>query len=155
MLFNELSYLDNLCFSLDWRLPEVWRDNKVREGIRREYKDILGADVFDMRIDALNEKQKFSLVYTRIAIQRPKVVFCLQPFRRADMELRLHIMELMQMLLGNGAALIILDFNLADSLSMADRLVRIRMDRPNEEYTREEFSALSANMPWTDIYNPL
>lgn len=150
MLFKETSYLDNLCFLLDRRLPEVWRNKHVREGVRREYSNILGEDVFDKRVDALSKMQKYELVYTRIALQNPKVVFCVQPFRRADMELRMHIWDLMKMLLDKGIAVVILAVNLADSLSLADRLIRIRKDTPDEMYSRNEFSALSVSAPWTE-----
>ena len=152
MLFNELSYLDNLCFLLDHRLPEVWRNQNIREGIRREYAGVLGKDVFDKRVDALSEIQKYELVYTRVAIQKPKVVFCVQPFRRADMELRMHIWGLIKMLLDKGMAVVILAVNLADSLSLADKLIRIRRDKPDEVYSRSEFSAMSISAPWIDLY---
>lgn len=152
MLFNEMSYLDNLCFLLDHRLPEIWRDENVREGVKREYAAILGGDVFDKRVDALSEMQKYELVYSRIAIQKPKVAFCVQPFRRADIELRMHIWGLIKMLLDKGMAVVILAVNLADSLSLADRLIRIRRDKPDEVYTRNEFSTMLVGAPWTDIY---
>jgi len=142
MLFSELSYLDNLCFLLDRRLPEIWRNSGLREGVRREYGEILGADVFDRRINLLSEAQKYDLVYSRIALQRPKAVFCVQPFRGADMELRMHILELMQMLLDKGVALVILTVNLAGSLSLANKLIRVHSDKPEEVYARSEFSTM-------------
>ena len=142
MLFSELSYLDNLCFLLDRRLPEVWRNSGLREGVRREYGELLGSDVFDKRINLLSEAQKYDLVYSRIALQNPKVVFCVQPFRGADMELRIHIVELIQMLLDKGMALVILTVNLADSLSLANRLIRIHRDKPVEVFARSEFSTM-------------
>ena len=142
MLFNEMSYFDNLCFLLDRRLPEIWRDSGLREGIRHEYEKVLGSGVFDSRVDTLSELQKYYLVYSRISLQNPKVVFCVQPFRCADMELRMHIMELMRMLLDNGMALVILTVSLADNLSLADKLIRIHRDKPEEVFTRNEFSTM-------------
>lgn len=152
MLFNELSYLDNLCFSLDHRLPEIWRDRAVLEGAAREYAPLLDSGVFDKRVDQLTAMQKYELVYHRIAIQKPKVVFCAQPFRRADMELRMHIWELLNMLLKGGIAVAILAVNLADSLSLADRLIRLRKDRPEEIYTRSQFATMPISAPWTNLY---
>ena len=143
MLFSEMSYIDNLCFLLDRRLPEIWRDSRLREGIRQEYEDVLGSDVFGNRIDALSAVQKYYLVYSRIALLNPKVVFCVQPFRYADMELRIHIMELMRMLLDNGVSLVILTVNLADSLLLADKLIRIYKDRSADIYGRNEFPSMS------------
>ena len=140
MLFNELSYFDNLCFLLDKRLPEIWLGGAVREGIRREYAEVLGSGVFNMRVDTLSEVQKYQLVYSRIAIGNPKVVFCVQPFRQADMELRMHIMEHMQMLLNKGIALVILTVNLADNLPLADRFIHVHREKQEEIYTRAGFS---------------
>jgi len=152
MLFEELSYFDNLCFLLDNRMPEIWRDGSVREGIIREYSKVLGDDVFNMRIDELSEMQKYILVYTRIILQNPKVVFCVQPFRRADMNLRMHIMELIRKLLDKGVALVILTTNLADSLSLADKLIRIHSDKPEEVYTRNEFFEIPISAPWIELH---
>ena len=155
MLFKEMSYIDNLCFLLDHRLPEIWRDENVRAGIRREYAAILGNDVFDKRIDALSEIQKYELIYMRIAIQKPKVVFCVQPFRRADMELRMRIWQLLKMLKEKNIAVVILAINLTDSLSLADRLIRIRKDKPNEAYLRSQFSSMSVGAPWVELYKEI
>ena len=73
-------------------------------------------------------------------------------FRRADIELRMHIMDLMRMLLDKGVALVIITVNLADSLSLADKLIRIRRNKPEEVYTRDEFSSMPVSAPWIDLY---
>ncbi|MCL2033639.1 MAG: ATP-binding cassette domain-containing protein [Oscillospiraceae bacterium] len=145
MLFYEMSYLDNLCFLLDRRLPEIWRSAAAREGVRREYSRILGGDVFNKRVDALSKIEKYELVYTRVAIQKPKVAFCVQPFRRADMELRTRILELIKMLLDKEITVVLLAANLADSLSISDKLIRIRKDGPDEVYLRDEFLAVESS----------
>lgn len=152
MLFKEMSYLDNLCFTLDHRLPELWRSKHVQMGVRQEYAHVLGEHLFDLRVDALSQFQKYTLVYHRIALQRPKVVFCVQPFRRADLELRMHIWELLQMLLDKDIAVVILAVNLADTLSLADRLIRIKKDGTEEVYERSEFSEIPFTAPWLDFY---
>ncbi len=152
MLFDEMSYLDNLCFSLDHRLPEVWSSVGVQEGIRREYTPLLGSAVFDRRVDSLSEMQKYELVYHRVAIQRPRVAFCIQPFRRADMELRMHIWEQLKMLLDQGIAVVILAVTLADSLSLANRLIRIQKGKNGEIYERHNFHTMSISAPWLKLY---
>lgn len=152
MLFEEMSYLDNLCFSLDYRLPEIWSNSNVQEGIRREYAPLLGNAAFNRRVDSLSEMQKYELVYHRVALQRPKVTFCIQPFRRADMELRMHIWEQLKMLLDQGIAVIILAVTLADSLSLADRLVRIQKGKNEEVYEKHNFHTMSISAPWLKMY---
>ena len=83
MLFSNLSYLDNLCFTLDHRFHDVWLTNKIKKSLRQEYAELLGEEVFDLRVEELSHKQKYDPIYMRILVQNPKVVFCVQPFKRA------------------------------------------------------------------------
>ena len=147
MLFPQMSYMDNLCFDMDHILPEIWRLPRTRRSIRREWAPRLG-NAFDLSVEELSRSQKYDLIYTRVLLQRPKAVVCVQPFMHADMEHRLHIWTLIDELLKKGVAVIILAVNLADGLALADRLVRIRHGRIAEEYARAEFGSLSAPAPW-------
>lgn len=152
MIFRELSYLDNLVFTLDHRLPEVWSNQNVQSGIIKEYSSIFGEDIFYKRVDHLSEMEKYRLVYMRIAIQKPKLVFCVQPFRRADMELRMLIWEQIKMLLDKNIAVVILAVNLADSLSLATRLIRLKQGKVDKIYERADFSDMPITAPWVDVY---
>ena len=126
MLFPELSYMDNLCFTMDHRLPDIWRREAARASVRREFETILGAKVFDKSVELLTQPEKYDLVYTRILLQRPRVAVCVQPFMSADVEQRMQIWTLMERLLEKGISIVILAVNLADSLSLGDRLIRVR-----------------------------
>lgn len=152
MLFPELSYIDNLCFTIDHRLSRVWLNPKAKEGIRKECASWLGADVFDKHVDALTSLEKYDLIYTRILVQRPKVVFCVQPFMDADVSQRMHIWTLIERLLQKGIAVVILAVNLADTLSLADRLVRIQNGRISGEYKRSDFGKLPNSPPWQHLW---
>ena len=152
MLFHSMSYMDNLCFNLDHRFPRVWLSNGIRRSIREEYAPILGADVFDKRIDELTNRQKYDLVFTRLLLQRPKVAFFIHPFKKAEVSIRSHLWELMERLLKKDIAVVILAVNLADSLALADRLVRLRQGTVHEVYRREDFAKLPVNTPWLYLY---
>ncbi|MDD3204681.1 MAG: sugar ABC transporter ATP-binding protein [Lachnospiraceae bacterium] len=152
MLFTELSYMDNLCFNLDKRMRSVWARGNIRRSIRTEYAPILGDEVFNMTIEELSEGQKYQLVYTRILLQKPKIVFCIQPFKGADMKHRMYIWELLEKLLEKGIAVVILAVNLADTLSLADRLICIDKNKEQIEYLQEEFAALPMLAPWLYLY---
>lgn len=152
MLLRELSVLDNLCFTLDHRLPEVWRSARLRRGIQQECSELLDPELFSLWPDQLTKPQKYDLIYARILLQKPKVLFCVQPFQGADMELRMRIWNHLERLLGQGTALVILAVNLADSLALAHQLIRIHRGGPNEYYTRKDFSTLSSTAPWVDFY---
>lgn len=140
MVFPQLSYLDNLCFTLDHRMPRVWLDHRIRRSLRQDYGPILGEDVFDTPIDALTEAQKYQLIYTRILLQRPQVVLCIHPFKGADMAQRKHITGLLQMLLDKEIAVIILDVSLTDSLPLAHRVIQLQEGREPRELPKESFA---------------
>ena len=108
--------------------------------------------MFDLPPGKLLTQQKYDLVYQRILLQNPKVVFCIQPFQGADMEMRIHIWKLLEQILEKGIALVILAINLADSLSLASRLIRIRQDAPPETYEQSEFGRIPFSAPWLDLY---
>jgi ribose transport system ATP-binding protein len=75
-----------------------------------------------------------------------------QPFMGADVERRMQVWKLMERLLEKGIAVLILAVNLADSLSLADRLVRVRDGRVQATYGREEFVSLPPSAPWHDFW---
>ncbi len=152
MLFPQLSYIDNLCFNLDRRMRGVWLKKSIKKSVQMEYGAILGNEVFNMPVDDLSEKQKYSLVYTRILLQKPKMVFCIQPFQGADLEHRIYIWKLLEHLLKKGISVVILSVNLSDTLSIADRLVQIDEEKKQREYERKDFGNISAVAPWKHLY---
>lgn len=152
MIFPKLDYMDNLCMGLAQRIPSLWLDPKIVGSIRREYGPVLGEEVFSMHMEELSERQKYQLVYTRILLQRPRVICCIQPFQGADLPHRMFIWKLLEMFLEKGITVVILALNLADSISLADRLVRIENNGMVEEITRENFGSLSSDVPWRYLY---
>lgn len=152
MLFYDLSYLDNLCMTMDHRVKSVWMSRKIRGSIRKEYGQMLGEDVFEKRIAELTEREKYELVYARILLQNPKIVFCVQPFKGADLKHRIRIWELQEKLLQKGVAVVILAVNMADALSLADRVIRIDQGTVVTEYEKKDFGMLPVNIPWKSLY---
>lgn len=152
MLFSNMSYLDNLCFTLDHRMNGVWGRGRIKKSLRQEYAGVLGEDVFDLPVEELTEWQKYDLIYTRIFLQNPEIVFCVQPFKSAEVSLRIHIMEQLERFLNKGIPVVIMAVNLADSLALADRLLRVRRGGRVQEYHRGEFSKLPGNTPWLYLY---
>lgn len=139
MIFQELSYMDNLCMGLSNRVSNIWMGSRIRKSIKKEYGKILGDNVFLKNMDELTEKEKCQLVYHRIVLQKPKIVFCIQPFKGADFPHRVFVGEMLEMLLEKGMTVIILTMNLADSMSLADRFIRITSDGIMEEIRKDDF----------------
>ncbi|MEA4998687.1 MAG: sugar ABC transporter ATP-binding protein [Candidatus Limiplasma sp.] len=155
MLFPDLSYMDNLCFTLDHRTPGVWRRSAPKASVRAELAPLLGEDVIDKPVEQLSQREKYDLVYTRVLLQRPGVAVCVQPFMGADVEQRMQIWKLMERLLEKGIAVLILAVNLADSLALADRLIRVLGGAVQAVYSREDFGSLPPGTPWHDFWvNP-
>lgn len=151
MLFSKMSYFDNLFFTIDHRLPSLWRNRRMQEGLRRnlgsEYEELFG-----VRLEHLTKMEKYDLVYRRIHFQNPGVLFCIQPFKGADVGLRKHIWDLLEGLMRQGMAVVILAVNLADALSLASRLIRIHKDGPDEVYEQRDFAKIPFSAPWLDLY---
>ncbi len=140
MLFPELSYLDNLCFLLDQKLRFHWRRKGIKRSVVQEYAPVIGRAVIHSNdISSLPPLALYDLIYHRVHLLHPKVVFCLQPFSGADMYLRHHLISLINKLRKKNIAVVILAVNISDSLSVADRLLIIRQGRLQEEYHSNQF----------------
>ena len=155
MLFPRMSYLDNLCLTLDHRIPRIWCRSSLKRGIRRDLEPILGSHVFDCDIAELSDREKYDLVYTRVALQKPDAAFCVFPFKDTDSDTRMHICELIDGLLQRKIAVVILAVNLADSLAVADRVLQIQGGREVREFLPEDFPALPSSTPWQRLYADL
>ena len=141
MIFEELSCLENLCITMDHRLPAIWGSRRLQSGVRREVVQRMGEDVFDRPVSELTRRQRYDLVISRILLQRPRLVFFVQPFLGADMNMRVHIRQQLRQLTDAGMAVVILAVNLADSLDFSSRLLRLEQDG-NRVYEREDFDRL-------------
>lgn len=152
MLFPQMTYLDNLCFNLDSRMKGVWLRSNIRKSISREYGETYGHELFETPVEQLSEKQKYQLVYTRVLLQKPKIVFCIQPFQGADLDHRMHIWTLLESLIKKNISVVMIAVNLSDSLSIVDRLIQIDEKGLQKEYTRHEFAEIPLSVPWKHLY---
>ena len=152
MIFPELSYMENLCMCLARRMPFLWAGRKIRRNIRKEYAGYLGEEVFDLPVEELSEKQKYQMIYTRVLLQKPRVVFCIHPFQGADVAHRMFVWSMLEMLLDQGIAVVIVSVSLSDSLALADRLLILEKGGTQTQIPRERFDTISAKVPWTHLY---
>ena len=152
MIFHGLSYMDNLCMSLSRRMGNIWKNNSIRGSIRREYENILGEEAFDMKVENLSEKQKYQLIYSRVMLQNPQIVYCIKPFKGADLAHLIYIWKLLEMLLDRGITVVDISLNLSDSLSLADRLLMIEHDGIVREIPKENFAFVPRKVPWGTFY---
>ncbi|MGN0396065.1 MAG: sugar ABC transporter ATP-binding protein [Coprococcus sp.] len=152
MIFEDMSVMDNLCMCMDHRIPQVWMSYGVQKSIRDTVTEQLGVEIFDNRVAELTDLQRSEIVYTRILLQKPKIVFCIQPFKGEDVPHRLLIWKLQKRLLDQGIAVVIIAVNMADALSLADRVIRIDKNTHITEYERKDFDKLPSTVPWYFLY---
>ena len=139
MLFYEMSYVSNLCFLVDEKQNPIRLDKRIINSIIHEYEPILGKDIYESNITNLKLQSLYDLVYYRIHLCSPKIVFCVQPFAGADMYLRRHLIELINQLKEKGITVILLAVNLADALVVADKLILFENGQFRSEYSSSEF----------------
>ncbi len=147
LLFKELSYFDNLCFTADKKLAPFWLRKAIKKSIVTEYEPLVGPDIHAQDLIKLPVQSLYRLVYYRIHLQNPQVVLCVNPFFEADMAMRLQIRNLIKMLLDRKIAVLILAVNLSDSLLIADRLLVLENGTLVNELYSGEYHRLNADLP--------
>lgn len=158
MLFEELSVRDNLCIGLDKLVPGIWMRKKVQKSVQEEYFRIFGEDIFMCDVSELSDEQKIRVVYMRILLEKPKVVFMVQPFKHAGIPHRFQVWELQTLLLERGISIVILAMNMSDSLTIADRVIRISRNDGQltaKEFTYQQFSELPMSLPWVYYFDEM
>lgn len=139
MLFQEMSYIDNLCFLLDKKQPLIWVKRNIKRSVLREYEPLIGEDIYESDITNLSFLSLYNLIYYRVHLYHPDVVFCVQPFADADMYLRHHLIQLINQLRKKKITVVILAVSLSDSLVVADRLMVVEQGQLHKEYCSREF----------------
>lgn len=151
-LFEDLSFFDNIAMTMDHRYPAIWRSRKAQRNLRETMAEVLGCDLWDKSIYSMSTREKHLVLYARLLLQKPVAVVEFQPFHNADVTDRYQIWKSNEDLLKQGIALILVSVGLSDSLSIADRLIRIDSAGKREEYRQEDFGRLSKNIPWIQMY---
>lgn len=139
MLFPQMTYLQNLCFLVGEKANPLPLSRRVLKSVVREYGPVVGDDINETDLSNLRLQALYDLVYYRIQLCSPTMVFCVQPFAGADMYLRRHVIELINRLKAKGITVVIPSVNIADSLVIADRLLLLEKGHVLGDYPRSEF----------------
>lgn len=124
LLFPDLSYMDNLCMTVDERVKNVWIGSGIRSSVRKEFEQDMDENLFDMPVTQLSVEDKRELVYRRIMLQHPAAAVIIQPFRASGVALRKHTAVLIQKLLSRGTAVIIISAGMTDVIMITDDIIR-------------------------------
>lgn len=139
MLFYEMSYMENLLFLVDRKLNKTMILKKIQRSVINEFSPVLGEVMYTRNIDTLSLEDLYNLIYYRVILYKPKVLFCVQPFSGADMYLRKHIAKLMDECRAQGISIVILAVRLSDTLRVSDRLYVIENGEVQKEYKQDEY----------------
>ena len=119
-LFPDMSYMDNLCMLLDLKRRAHLKRSCIERSILREYGGRIGADIHARDLHALSTGALYDLVYYRVLLMHPKLVFIDRPFAGCDWMLRRRIQSLIQTLQADGITVVLLTMTAADTVSLAD-----------------------------------
>lgn len=158
MLFQDMTVCDNLCIGLDGKLPVIWRRKKIRRSVQEEYYRIFHEDIFDQVVSDLTDEQKMKVAYMRVLLEKPEVVFIVQPFKHVGIAGRMLAWELQALLLERGISVVILAMNMSDSLTIADRVIRVsRLNGKmvTKELTPEHYGELPVTLPWVGLLDEM
>lgn len=120
-LFADMSYLDNLCLSFDIRRGAVLIRRYAKQSIIKEYQDIIGPNIFAKNLHQMDYRSLYTLLYYRIQLMHPKLVFIEQPFTGCDMSLRIYVQSLICMLKNEGITLVLFSMSEADVIPVSDK----------------------------------
>ncbi len=144
-LFPNMSYIDNLTLkNCSRKMPQFWLSKRYRRYVAEEYKKRIGSAVNASTILSLSQRELYELIYRRIEIEHPKILFIVQPFNRMDMYQRIRILEYIADLQRRGITIVILAISLSDSLQVASRLVLLQNHRIEQEFTPDRFDMAAA-----------
>lgn len=141
LLFPQLSVIDNICFTLDSKIKDLWLNNKKRKVIANDLYPIFKENIFSNSLYGLDDNLLYDIVYQRILLQKPSFVCVMQPFAFADMMMRIRLIKYFDMLKEKGITVCILAFALSDYLEIASRLLVIKDSKIVKEYKRDDFSS--------------
>lgn len=152
MIFEDLSVFDNLVIGANKELEKRFWNKKIKKLVIEEYIREFGNDIFNKELLELSAIDKLELIYGRVMLRKPKVAFLEQPYRSTDLNSRYRLWELQKKLLKKGITLVIIAVNMADALTIADRVVKIGVDGRIREYYKDEFAKMPGDLPWVEVY---
>ena len=147
MIYKDFNVIQNLYFLLDEREKIRPFHSDVVKSIYQEYEPLMGTAVYANDVRLLPLRSLYDIVYYRVHLLHPNVVFIMQPFYNADMYLREHIIQLLNELKKHGIAIVLLSINVSDMLFVVDRLLQVEGGTITHEYDSSEFSSIQSLPP--------
>ena len=133
-----MSYEDNLCLCLDDKVEHLWRSRKKRKSIARE---VAGREI-TCKVKDLSLEEKYNLVYHKILLQKPEIVFCFFPYRNVDVNMQRFISNFLKRYLSKGIAVVIVTMDVMEGVSIADQILLFAKNESRLIFDREDFERI-------------
>lgn len=140
LIFPQLSVLDNLLFTSDHKISNLWFNMHRRSALARELEQKFGENLAEKNPADFDMAYRLRLVYQRLLLQKPEFLCVVQPFASIDMYQRMEIISYFDLFKQRGTSILILAVSLSDSLQIADRLVILKEGTVQRQLFRSEFS---------------
>lgn len=124
-LFHDCSYMFNLCFLLNTKMKKSIISSKILKSIKQEFKEEIGDKHELSSISNLDKYELLNLVYYRVLLLNPDVIFIFQPFMDIDMDLQTHTLMLINKLKQRAIGVIVLTSYLANLENVSDEVIRL------------------------------
>lgn len=129
-LFPHLSYMDNLTMKKNQSLSLAFGvTEKFYKSIKTEYGKIIGEKILLQNLMDCSPRNLYELIYQKILIEKPKVVFMYQPFDTLDMMQCIRIMEHICKIKNSGCPVVILASAPTEYFRIASHVVVIKDDK--------------------------
>lgn len=138
MLFPQMSYEDNLCLNLDHRIGKLWWSRSKRKSIAKE---LTGREI-TCKVKDLSLKEKYELIYNKIRLQNPKIIFCMFPYRNVDVRTQQYTNKFLKKYLSAGIAVVIITLDMMEGVALADRILLFGKNHSRMIFDKEEFERI-------------
>lgn len=128
-LFLNQSFVYNLAFLADKKLKKSILSSHIIDSIKKEWKAVFRDCIDKTDLGGVSLKDLYSLIYYKVILYRPKVVYLMKPFVGVDMYLRVHIAELIRKLKEENIAIVLVTNYVADTLAVTDEFILIEGGR--------------------------
>ncbi len=140
LIFPQLSVLDNLLFTSDHKISNLWFNIHHRSALAGELEQKFGTHLAEKDPSDFDQAYRLRMVYQRLLLQKPEFICVVQPFASVDMYQRMELISYFDLFKQRGSSILILAVSLSDSLQIADRLVILNEGRIHHQLYRSEFS---------------
>lgn len=133
-VFPHLSFVDNLVMKkMNSNFGRFWLVKKFQSSVKKEFSALFGEKMELQDLRECTQKDLYSLIYQRVLIEKPEVLFVYHPFDELDMMQRVRNMEKIYEIQRTGCTVVILAITPTEFFRIASRILVIKNNRISEK----------------------